>query len=51
MLLYDRIDVSEGIDVHKASNSKECDIYHCLYFFRKKSLVLNYVPAMVVMMC
>ena len=26
MLYYDRIDVSEGIDVNKASKSKECDI-------------------------
>ena len=28
MLYYDRIDISEGIDVDKASESKECDIYH-----------------------
>ena len=28
MLCYDRIDISEGIDVDKASESKECDIYH-----------------------
>ena len=27
MLYYDRIDVSEGIDVNKISASKECDIY------------------------
>ena len=31
MLYYDRIDVSEGIDVNKASKSKECDI--CLYWY------------------
>ena len=30
MLYYDRIDVSEGIDVNKTSASKECDI--CLYW-------------------
>ena len=29
MLYYDRIDVSEGIDINKTSISKECDI--CLY--------------------
>ena len=28
MLYYDRIDVSEGIDVNKTSESKECDICH-----------------------
>ena len=26
MLEYDRIDVSEGIDINKRSASKECDI-------------------------
>ena len=31
MLYFDRIDVSEGIDVNKGSASKECDI--CLYWF------------------
>ena len=31
MLYFDRIDVSEGIDVNKTSASKECDICH--YFF------------------
>ena len=33
MLYYDRIDVSEGIDVNKTNESKECDICHCWYFF------------------
>ena len=28
MLYYDRIDVSEGIDVTKTSAPKECDISH-----------------------
>ena len=32
MLYYDRIDVSEGIDVNKTSVSKECDICHYWYF-------------------
>ena len=32
MLKYDRIDISEGIDVNKTSTSKECDICHCWYF-------------------
>ena len=28
MFYFDRIDLSEGIDVNKASASKECDIFH-----------------------
>ena len=48
MLEYDRIDVSEGIDVNKANSSKECDICH---FDILKILVLNmnHIFAMVVM--
>ena len=32
MLYFDRIDVSEGIDVNKTNASKECDICHYWYF-------------------
>ena len=32
MLYFDRIDVSEGIDVNKTSASKEYDICHYWYF-------------------
>ena len=32
MLEYDRIDLSEGIDVNKTSNSKECSFCHYYYF-------------------
>ena len=32
MLEYDRIDISEGIDVNKTNLSKECDICHYWYF-------------------
>ena len=32
MLYYDRIDFSEGIDVIKTNESKECDICHCWNF-------------------
>ena len=31
MLEYDRIDISEGIDVNKTNLSKECDICHYWY--------------------
>ena len=32
---YDRIDISEGIDVNMPSKSKECDIFHYSYFLNK----------------
>ena len=28
MLYFDRIDISEGIDVNKTCESKECGVYH-----------------------
>ena len=30
---FDRIDVSEGTDVNKTIQSKECDIFDYWYFF------------------
>ena len=41
MLEYDRIDISEGIDINNANVSKECDICHYWYFLDKN---LNYEP-------
>ena len=35
MLEYDRIDISEGIDINKTNASKECDICHYWYFLVK----------------
>ena len=35
ILFFDRIDVSEGIDVDKTNAAKECDICHCWYFINK----------------
>ena len=35
MLEYDRIYISEGIDMDKTSRSKKCDIYHYWYFLDK----------------
>ena len=32
MLQYEKIDVSEGIDVNKTSASKECEICHYWFF-------------------
>ena len=41
MLEYDRIDISEGIDVNKTNASKECDICHYCYF---KDIGFKYEP-------
>ena len=35
MLKYDRIDISEGIDVDKTNKSKECMFCHYWYFLNK----------------
>ena len=35
MPYYDRIDVSEGIDINKTNASQECNICHCQYFLDK----------------
>ena len=41
MLEYERIDISEGIDINKTNLSKECDICHCWYF---KDIGFKYEP-------
>ena len=41
MLEYDRIDISEGIDIDKINKSKECNICHYWYFLYKN---FNYEP-------
>ena len=45
MLEYERIDISEGINVNKTNLSKECDICHYWYFkdigFKYKSYLCN----------
>ena len=41
MLCYDRMDVSEGIDVNKRNASKECDDFHYWYFL---SSSFNFQP-------
>ena len=41
MLEYDRIDISEGIDVNKTNASKECDICHYWCF---KDIGFKYEP-------
>ena len=41
MLEYDRIDISEGIDIDKTKKSKECNIWHYWNFLDKN---INYDP-------
>ena len=43
MLHYDRIDVSDRIDVNSTSESKECDICHYWYFLNKEFTFQPYV--------
>ena len=38
---YDRINISEGININKTNASKECDICYYWYFLDKNS---NYEP-------
>ena len=32
MLQYDKIDISEGIDINKGDALKGCIMFHCWYF-------------------
>ena len=41
MLEYDRLDISEGIDMDKTNKSRKCDIFHYWYFVDKN---FNYKP-------
>ena len=41
MLEYERIYISEGIDLNKSDKSRECDSCHCWYFLDKN---FNYEP-------
>ena len=43
MLYYNRIDISEGVDVIKTNEPKECDICHCWYFLDKGFSIQTYV--------
>ena len=43
MLYYNRINVSEGIDINKTSVSKKCDICHYWYFLEREFQFQNYV--------
>ena len=48
MLEYDRIDISEGIDIDKTNKSKECMLCHYWYFFKIRTLVMDHIFVMVI---
>ena len=50
MIYYDKIDVSEGIDVNKTIASKECDVFHYWYFLNF-SFKFQPMSAIDVMIC
>ena len=43
MLEYDKIDISEDIDIHKAGSSKECNICQYWYFLNKHFIYEPYL--------
>ena len=45
MLEYNRIDISEGIDINKTNKSKECFVI--IGIFSIKTLVMDHIFAMV----
>ena len=51
MLEYDRIDISEGIDINKGEEtSRECSLCK-FYYFLDKDLSMDHIYVMVVMIC
>ena len=53
MLYFDRVQVSEGVDVNKTSTLKECDICHYWYFlnysFKFQTNVCNRCLSLLIM--
>ena len=51
MLEYNRIDISEGIDIKKCKEtSRECSLCK-FYYFYIKTLVMDHIYVMVIMIC
>ena len=51
MLEYDRIDISEGIDINKCEEtSRECSLCK-FYYFLDKNFKYDHIYLMVVMIC
>ena len=55
MLQYERIDVSEGIDINKSNKSKECIICHYWYFkdigYKSEPYVCNGCHDLLMVVC
>ena len=47
MLKYDKIDISEGIDVNKKDRSKGCMFCHYWYFLNKNFTSVSVMVAMI----
>ena len=51
MLEYDRINISEGIDINKCEEtSRECSLCK-FYYFLDKNLSMDHIYVMVVLIC
>ena len=46
MIYYDRIDVSERIDLDKASASRKCDLSHYWYFLNYNCSQMSVIDVM-----
>ena len=52
MLEYDRIDISEGIDINRCEEtSRKCSLCKFYYFLDKTSISMDHIYVMVVMIC
>ena len=52
MLEYDKINISEGIDINKCEEtSRKCSLCKFYYFLDKNFLSMNHIYVMVVMIC
>ena len=52
MLEYDRIDISEGIDIKKCKEtSRECSLCKFYYFLDNNFLSVDHIYVMVVIVC
>ena len=49
MLEYDRMDISEGIDINKTNSSKKCVIFLIIGILKLLVLSMNDIFAMVVL--
>ena len=52
MLEYDRINISEGIDINKCEETcRKCSLCKFYYFLDKNCVSMDHIYVMVVMIC